>query len=195
MNLIVFIVGIVLFSAIPTIMIFFTFFCHKIEVIVVIVIEVIKRGCMFMKKAMSVVLSVIMMFMVFAGTLTASANAEEMQPIVVKPIIVEPRGLYNSSTSQTISIKLMRATAGTSVCGLPGITTRIDTTMSVQRNSSGVWSDVKTWSKTVYGYNSSFVETCWVFDTGHNFRTKAIYKVYAGNNYEYLIRYSPTVYY
>ena len=91
--------------------------------------------------------------------------------------------LYTSSVSSNISISSKTATCNSIVTGIIGTTTKIVITQRLQKKNGDSWSNVKSWTKTVNGYTTSFTNKKSSLASG-TYRTRTIAKVYKGSAYE-----------
>ena len=100
-----------------------------------------------------------------------------------------PRWDYTSTTFTIFNIE----PSGQAVCigavdGYQGITTQIKITLQLQQYSGG-WNTYITYSQTFYDYSAELEKTRAVA-AGYDYRLKATYRVYSGDDYETIICYS-----
>ena len=89
-----------------------------------------------------------------------------------------------------IHISGSTATCKGIVTGKSGITTKIKTQLYLQKYSGGSWKTVDSWSGSKNGLNYLMARSKYV--SKGKYRTKAVFKIYAGNRVETLTRYSGT---
>ena len=100
--------------------------------------------------------------------------------------------LYNRSCTSSISISGNTATCQSKVIGYNGETTKISFSQALQKkNSSGSWSTVKSWGKTVNDFSYTYSNKYSGLAKG-TYRVKTTATVYAGNKSETVTRYSST---
>lgn len=102
-----------------------------------------------------------------------------------------PQNSYTSSCSSTLTISGTTATCTSSVTGYDA-TTKIVITQTLQKqNSSGIWTDVSgaTWSSTINDCLGWSTNTKSGLSSG-TYRLKSAFKVYVGNSYEPIVKYS-----
>ena len=107
---------------------------------------------------------------------------------IEKGQIVQPYYNYTVDAAATLQNSSGKAKCTTTVNGYIGTTTKIKTTMTLQRKFVVVWTDVETWTTTVNDYYSSVTKTTSV--TGGTYRVKAECVVYSGSNSETITKYS-----
>lgn len=103
-----------------------------------------------------------------------------------------PQYSYTSSCSSTLIISGNTATCTSSATGYYNETTKIVITQTLQKqNSSGIWNDVSgaTWTTTINNYVGSATNTKSGLSSG-TYRLKSAFKVYVGNSYEPIVKYS-----
>ena len=105
---------------------------------------------------------------------------------------IEPNYDNAISATSTITISGGAATIKSTLTGKPGVT-KIKCTMTLQKNSSGTWNNVQSWSKEVNATTLSFKKT---YSVSHGtYRSKAVFKVYKGASCETITKYSSQVTY
>jgi hypothetical protein len=132
--------------------------------------------------------------MVFAVGITA--NAAEDPSIDASTVIIDdnitPNGVartkYTNIATQYLNISNGTATCECSVTGYEDIVTKVKITMILQKKGLLIWSDKKTWTKTVYSNIGSLSKTYSV-DSG-KYRVKAIYEVFTSSDSETITAYS-----
>lgn len=103
-------------------------------------------------------------------------------------IVLNSLYTYRNTSNLTISGK--EATCKTIVDGYIGETTKISFAQTLQKkNSSGSWSTVKTWSKTVNDYSYTYTNKYSGLAKG-TYRVKTSATVYSGNKSEVVTSYS-----
>lgn len=141
-----------------------------------------------LKKAMSFVLALCLLFVLMTGTLYAA------EITAVNP----GNGLhYAYSKSFSAELKISKdgiASATGEVYGIPGITTKTTVHLYLQRYKDGKWEDVDDWLSTGETVNRSLTKTKQV-TKGYKYRAKASCYAYSGTKYEHVTKYSGTVSY
>lgn len=97
---------------------------------------------------------------------------------------------YHYTQSNTASLK---KSANTITCystltGYPQLTTKITTTMYLEKKTWWWWTEEKSWTKTTNSYYNSLSKSC-VVDSG-TYRLRVKYIVYDGKSNETIIGYS-----
>lgn len=100
--------------------------------------------------------------------------------------------LYTSSCSSTLSVSGTTANCISQATGYRNETTKIVITQKLQKKTStGSWSQVSCWIETDVGYKGYATNSKSSLSKG-TYRLKTVFKVYAGDNYETLTKYSST---
>ena len=98
--------------------------------------------------------------------------------------------LYTESYSSTLLVSGNTATCKSALTGYYGETTQIVIGQYLQKkSSSGNWTTVKSASTTINYYKGSFTKTYTGLSSG-TYRLKSSFVVYAGSNFETLLKYS-----
>ena len=125
----------------------------------------------------------LVIFLAVVTLLSCSANALALDETENINDEIELCYLYTSSVSSNISISSKTATCNSIVTGIIGTTTKIVITQRLQKKNGDSWSNVKSWTKTVNGYTTSFTNKKSSLASG-TYRTRTIAKVYKGSAYE-----------
>lgn len=80
------------------------------------------------------------------------------------------------------------------VTGISGKTTKLSCHLYLQRYQNSKWSSVEDWSGSKSA-NSYILRKTKTVTEGYKYRTKAVFRAYAGSNSEKVTRYSSTVKY
>lgn len=122
------------------------------------------------------------MFLLYSSaTPTYAVSDDEVMPF------------YNYTQSNSASLKksAKTATCYSTLTGYPQLTTKITTTMYLEKKTWWWWTEEKSWTKTVNNYYNSFSKSCTV-DSG-TYRLRVKYIVYDGNLNETVEGYSNEV--
>ena len=125
----------------------------------------------------------LVIFLAVVTLLSCSANALALGETENINDEIDLCYLYTSSVSSNISISSKTATCNSIVTGIIGTTTKIVITQRLQKKNGDSWSNVKSWTKTVNGYTTSFTNKKSSLASG-TYRTRTIAKVYKGSAYE-----------
>lgn len=138
-----------------------------------------------MKKAISAVLS---LAMIFSSGLSLYAKGDYDVP---EDEIITEDYLYTRQISNYLSISDHTASCLSNVVGYSNLTTKIRIEMTLQKKNGSSWSDkviftniYNTWT-AVYLMHKSDLQS-------GTYRLKTVAKVYSGNNYETITKYSNT---
>jgi len=103
-----------------------------------------------------------------------------------------PQYDYTCSCVSELKVSGTTATCRSEAVGYINKTTQIVITQTLQKqNSSGIWTDVSgaTWTSTINNYVGSATNTKSGLSSG-TYRLKSAFKVYVGNSYEPIVKYS-----
>lgn len=81
-----------------------------------------------------------------------------------------------------------------SITGISGKTTKLSCHLYLQRYQNSKWSSIEDWSGSKSA-NSYILKKTKTVTEGYKYRTKAVFRAYAGSNSEKVTRYSSTVKY
>ena len=114
-------------------------------------------------------------------------------------VIDDPEDSPMASNYNTASASLSLSDSGTAsasgtVSGKAGRTTKISIHLYLQKYSNGKWKSVADWSGSKEATSYQLKKTKSV-SKGYKYRTKAVFRAYAGSNSEKVTRYSSTVKY
>lgn len=107
---------------------------------------------------------------------------------------IVPLSAYTKSTYTNLAIVSGSATCVASLTGYPGITTKVEITMYLEKKQFlFFWFTDASWSETFYSYNAAMSKQWSV--SGGTYRVKAVYVAYSGTESETITGYSSTVTY
>lgn len=95
---------------------------------------------------------------------------------------------YNNAIASISISGSGTASCSASVTGKRGITTKITVKLYLQKYSNGKWTTAKQWSGSKKGTSYTLSKTASV--SKGKYRTKAVCKIYSGNNSESITKYS-----
>lgn len=102
---------------------------------------------------------------------------------------------YTSDVTTDLSISGSQATITVGFTGYNGVTTKCTIDFILQKKYLFFfWSDVCSWSTTIYSYQGSYAPTFSLTEHG-TYRVKAVYTVYSGSESETITDYSSEVTY
>ena len=81
-----------------------------------------------------------------------------------------------------------------SITGISGKTTKLSCHLYLQRYQNSKWSSIEDWSGSKSA-NSYILKKTKTVTEGYKYRTKAVFRAYAGSNSEKVTRYSSAVKY
>ena len=117
------------------------------------------------------------------------------QAAVVPGEVVAPMAMYHKSAGASLNISASgNATAGGTITGIPGTTTKCSITLYLQRYEDGDWEDVAMWTDSANAVSLTLTRPLGV-DSGYKYRTKAICYAYSGSQMEYVTKYSSEIIY
>ncbi len=132
------------------------------------------------KKALSICLSLIMMF-----SFVISVNAQNPDYSVM------PCYEYTKENEEILTISNGTATCISKLIGFAGTTTKIEITMTLEKKTLWWWSEEESWSQTYNNYRGTLTKTHSV--GSGTYRVKAVYVVYSGTQSETITSYSAEV--
>jgi len=102
------------------------------------------------------------------------------------------RMAYVNVTRTNIGISGGQAICSGSLTGYQGTTTKVEITLTLQRKlaSSSTWTDYYNHPKQTYNTYCGTASFSKDIVKGYQYRTKALFKAYAGSNYETFTEYS-----
>lgn len=103
---------------------------------------------------------------------------------------ITPYYTYADDAQAKISISNGTATYKGILYGSSDVT-KFTVSITLQKKGLIFWSDVETWTKTVISSSGSFQRDLAV--ASGKYRTKAVFKVYSGTEYETITKYSDSV--
>ena len=149
----------------------------------------IERGYIMLKKLVSVLLSVVLLFALSTTSYAQGFNVNMPDDFSQLGSDVMPCFEYTNTTYTSLSISNSGvATCSTSLNGYSGTTTKIVIKMTLQSDSWLWWSTEKEWTTTINNWYGSFVKSTNV-DSG-TYRVKVEYTVYSGSKSEEITTYS-----
>lgn len=134
------------------------------------------------KKLISVILTAVLLCSMGMGT--HALNAETQNDSGIQLLNV-----YTDYVTTTLGINNGVADCVAYIEGYEGVTTKVSIEMTLQKKNFLWWSNVKTWSYSVYDYQTSIEEFISV-DSG-TYRVKATFTAYSGSASETTTGYSP----
>ena len=134
------------------------------------------------KRLISVILTVVLLCTMGMGT---HAMGTEIQ----SDTGIQPRYSYTDSTLVTLGIDNGTADCFAYIEGYKNITTKVSIEMTLQKKTLWWWNEVKTWSYSVYDYQTSIEE--FISVDGGTYRVKATFTAYNGSANETVTDYSP----
>lgn len=120
------------------------------------------------------------------GTSGMIVNADELDYAVDEEIIVFSENVDDAQSKISISNK--KATCTSIISGKSDIT-KIYVEQILQKKSGSDWIDHAIWYRTEYSTDLEFNNTSATLNSG-TYRVKTVAKVYKGNSYEDIIKYS-----
>lgn len=132
-----------------------------------------------LKRLVALCCSVILSTSFVIGTSTSAA--------VIPPD--RPTYSYTSDCSSSLSISGSTATCESKLLGYSGTTTKIVVKQILQKNNSGRWEDICSWTHTSYTFFASVTNYKYSLTSG-TYRLKSVFTVYSGSNYETITKYS-----
>ena len=129
------------------------------------------------------------------AVLITSMSVMPVQAAVIPVEEIAPMAMYYKSAGASLNISTGgTATAGGTITGIPGTTTKCSITLYLQRYEDGDWEDVAMWTDSANAVSLTLTKPLSV-DSGYTYRAKAVCYAYSGNQMEYVTRYSSEVYY
>lgn len=101
---------------------------------------------------------------------------------------IMPCNQYSNTLATSFSISNKTAKMAGTVSGIPGVTTKIHIKLTLQKYSSGSWSKVVSYEKTVNDFDATLYKERSV--TSGKYRVKGVYTVYKGTKSEQSTLYS-----
>lgn len=105
----------------------------------------------------------------------------------------EASNYSNATAGLSISDSGTALVKGT-ITGISGKTTKLSYHLYLQRYQNSKWSSIEDWSGSK-SVNSYILRKTKTVTEGYKYRTKAVFRAYAGSNSEKVTRYSSTVKY
>ena len=137
------------------------------------------------KKTLSLILAISLMFSL---TFFSNAKNDNTYALSRNETGVQPFYTYTNDYTTIINISNGSVCCTADVTGYSS-TTKITITMTLQKKTLFWWSDIETWTTTVYNFTALLSGTVYNVDSG-TYRTKAVYTVYSGNDSETITGYS-----
>lgn len=137
------------------------------------------------KKISALIMSAILLF-----SFQFAASAENKTPpyTEINEIRIMPLYEYTTSHNTTLNISNNIADCTTRVTGIPGVTTKIQITMTLQKKTLFWWSKVEEWTATVNAPMGQLDKSIAV--KSDTYRVKSEITVYSGSNSEKITAYS-----
>jgi len=135
-------------------------------------------------------LSVLLCFMIGIGCMTLVSAATFSDEAREQP--PQLRMAYVSNTQTNIGISNGKAICVGSLTGYQGTTTKVEITLTLQRKlaSSSTWTDYYNHPKQTFNSYCGTASFTKDIVKGYQYRTKAVFKAYAGSKYETFTEYS-----
>lgn len=141
--------------------------------------------------------STFLLALLIAGTMGIGVMAEGLPPSPDEldiPVTeeIQPRFSYINAATSVLSFRDGTATAGSTLDGKKGTTTKIVIYTYLQQYKNGAWTTLGGSSKTTNGYYAYNTYSKAV-PKGYKYRTKSVFYAYSGTKYETHTNYSKEV--
>jgi hypothetical protein len=146
-------------------------------------------------KRMLILTIVLCLTMLSIGCPVAAANEKPLERTAIAKAIAFPMSVYINSIYTNLTISSSgTATAYGYVNGTFGLVDQVWIYLYLEKYINGYWTIISSWSQHFDSNYGSLVRTASVM-SGFNYRVRANYYVYSGDNSERTAQYSSTIYY